>query len=46
MRFALARPLTPADRVAIEDILDATAADAFPLQGMLKAFLLSNRFRN
>jgi mono/diheme cytochrome c family protein len=46
LRFALARPLTPADRVAIEDILDATEADDYPLQGMLEAVLLSNRFRS
>lgn len=44
LRFALARKLSPADRPAIEHILDATAADGFRLRDILHAVLTSDRF--
>lgn len=46
LRFALARKLSPADRPAIEDILDATEADGFRLRDILQAVLTSARFQS
>jgi hypothetical protein len=45
LRYACARPLEPADRVVVEEILDATEADDFRLRSLLEAVLLHRRFR-
>jgi len=44
MRFALARELTPADSLAIEDILERAAGDGFRLKTLIREVAMSERF--
>ena len=45
MSFALARELGPADQIALDRIAEATAADDFRIQTLLKEVILSEPFQ-
>ena len=46
LRYALGQELTPADRIAVEAIVAATSEHGYRLKDLLRAVLLSPRFRD
>ena len=45
LSYALARELTPADRLALQDVAQATADDDYKLRTLLRQVVLSEPFR-
>ena len=46
LSFALAREIGPADQPALDQIAEATAADEYRMQTLLKEVILSEPFRS
>lgn len=46
LSFALARPLGPADQVALDDIVKTAASDDYRIQSLLRAIVTSEPFLN
>ena len=45
LSFALARPLGPADRLAIDHIAESVAADNYNMKTLIRQIILSEPFR-